>query len=166
MLTKNQEKFIEEIIKGSSQRAAYRAAYPSCKASDKTVDVKASNLFSRDKVRIRYQELFKASIDKTADDATTMRAFIIGELKKMARADLKDFYQMTAEGIVGIKDLREADTSVIQEIGFSKDGPPKIKLYDKQKALDKLAELYGITGDLQAEKPSITLEDMAEDYLV
>lgn len=165
MLTKNQEKFIEELIKGSSQRAAYRAAYPSCKASDKTVDEKASKLFSRDKVRTRYQDLFKAAIDKTADDATTMRAFIIGEYKKMAQADMKNYFNFTESGIQGMKDLRNADTSIIQEISFSIAGP-KLKLYDKQKALDKLAELYGITGDNQAEKPSIAMEDMAEDYLV
>lgn len=52
-----QEKFVQDLIKGMSQRKAYRDAFPnSVKWKDETVDSKASDLFSG-KVLERYQEI-------------------------------------------------------------------------------------------------------------
>ena len=57
MLTQKQERFVQLLIEGKSQRQAYRGAYPNCKATDKTVDEKASKLLSESKVRARYEQL-------------------------------------------------------------------------------------------------------------
>lgn len=52
-----QEKFVQNLISGMSQRQAYMDAYPaSRKWEDKTVDSRASELFSG-KVLGRYQEI-------------------------------------------------------------------------------------------------------------
>ena len=52
------EKFVQCLIRGMSQRKAYREAFPaSQKWKDTTVDVKASALFSDGKVLVRYSEL-------------------------------------------------------------------------------------------------------------
>ena len=60
--------FVSEIIGGKSQREAYRIARPlSKKWQDKTVDIRASQLFNTDKVQIRYNELLnkaKAAVEK------------------------------------------------------------------------------------------------------
>ena len=56
-LTDKQEKFVLELIAGKSQREAYRAAYPNCKAKDKTVDEYASRLYANPKVLARFDEL-------------------------------------------------------------------------------------------------------------
>ena len=34
MLTENRERFVQGLVSGMSQREAYRAAFPNCKASD------------------------------------------------------------------------------------------------------------------------------------
>lgn len=53
-----EEKFVQCLIIGMSQRKAYREAFPSsARWKDSTVDVKASVLFSQDKILERYQEL-------------------------------------------------------------------------------------------------------------
>lgn len=58
MLTQKQEKYVQELINGKSQRVAYREAYPSSrKWKDKNVDSRASNLLKNDKVLARYLEL-------------------------------------------------------------------------------------------------------------
>ncbi len=58
------EKFVQCLLQGMSQRKAYREAFPqSTKWKDNTVDVKASQLFSNDKVLIRYKELQEESKD-------------------------------------------------------------------------------------------------------
>ena len=58
MLTIKQEKFVNNLVKGLSQRKAYRAAFPNSKKwKDETVDNKASKLFNSDEVKARYEEL-------------------------------------------------------------------------------------------------------------
>lgn len=60
MLTAKEEKFIQRVVAGLSQRKAYREAYPnSVKWKDTTVDVKASALMKKDKVLVRYNELME-----------------------------------------------------------------------------------------------------------
>lgn len=58
-LTPKQEKFIQNIIKGMTQRQAYRDAFSPDNTSDKTVDEKACRLFNEDKIQARYQDLIK-----------------------------------------------------------------------------------------------------------
>lgn len=57
MLTGKQEKFVQNLIKGMSQREAYRDAYPDDNSSDKTVDENACRLFNDSKILTRYKEL-------------------------------------------------------------------------------------------------------------
>lgn len=57
-LTGKQEKFVNELVKGKSQRQAYiNAGYSSKEKSDNYLDSKASQLFKKDKVRERYNTL-------------------------------------------------------------------------------------------------------------
>lgn len=58
MLNIKQETFIQNIVKGMSQRQAYKDAY-NAKYSDKAIDEKASTLFNSEKVQKRYKELIK-----------------------------------------------------------------------------------------------------------
>lgn len=64
MLNIKQEKFIQNIINGMSQRQAYKDAY-NAKYKDEDIDSKASNLFNSDKVQARYKELLKELEDKS-----------------------------------------------------------------------------------------------------
>lgn len=65
-LTAKEELFTSLMISGEySQRKAYREAFPhTVKWKDATVDVKASQLFNKDKVQIRYKELMRKHQDK------------------------------------------------------------------------------------------------------
>ena len=58
-LTPKQEKFIQNILKGMSQREAYKDAYDAKNMSDKTIDETACRLFNDSKINARYQELLK-----------------------------------------------------------------------------------------------------------
>ena len=59
------EKFVQCLIQGMSQRKSYREAFPAAlKWKDSTVDVKASQLFSDDKILVRYEELISESKSK------------------------------------------------------------------------------------------------------
>jgi phage terminase small subunit len=63
-LTDKQEKFVQGVLSGMSQREAYRKAYPNSKMTDEQVDAEASSLLNgtgkykvNNKVSQRYREL-------------------------------------------------------------------------------------------------------------
>lgn len=84
MLRPKQEKFIQNIVNGMSQRQAYKDAY-SAKYSDKSIDEKASTLFNSEKVQERYQELLKKIEDESIMSAIERRKW----LTKVIKGDIK-----------------------------------------------------------------------------
>lgn len=64
-LTAKQEKYVQGLVTGLSQRQAYVEAYPSAKKwKDATVDSNASRLYKNSKVVARYRELMNEHKDK------------------------------------------------------------------------------------------------------
>ena len=57
MLTAKQEMFTQNLIKGMSQREAYRSAYKCEGWKDSSIDCEASKLFNTPKILQRYNEL-------------------------------------------------------------------------------------------------------------
>lgn len=53
------ERFVQNLIKGITQRIAYRDAFPDNNSNDKTIDEAASRLFNDSKVHTRYEELLE-----------------------------------------------------------------------------------------------------------
>jgi phage terminase small subunit len=80
MLTAKQEKFIQNIVKGMSQRQAYKDAYNAENMKDETIDSEASILFNDQKVSERYKELIQQLEDETIMTAIEKRRM----LKEMA----------------------------------------------------------------------------------
>lgn len=72
-----QEKFVQGLLSGLSQRKAYRAAYPNSeKWKDATVDARASALFKTDKVYIRYSELQQQATNEAVKSATKRKEWL------------------------------------------------------------------------------------------
>lgn len=69
MLTTKQEKFVQNLVKGMSQRTAYKKAYNTKKWKNEVIDSKASTLFKNGKVRERYEQLIKKAEDKAVMSA-------------------------------------------------------------------------------------------------
>ena len=63
-LTPKQEKFIQNIVSGMSQRQAYKDSYNAENMTDESIDVEACKLFNDTKVSQRYQELMKKLEDE------------------------------------------------------------------------------------------------------
>ena len=85
MLTIKQEKFVQNIVKGMSQREAYKNSYNANNMKDDTIDNKACNLFKQDKIRARYEELLKKIEDKTIMTAEERQIW----LSKVVKGDIK-----------------------------------------------------------------------------
>ena len=94
MLTVKQEKYVQELLKGKSQREAYKIAYPSSrKWKDNVVDVRACELLKHSKVSVRYAKLreereaeHKAKALYTLEEAVT-------DLKGIKELAYKDILQ-------------------------------------------------------------------------
>ena len=79
-LTDKQEQYVQGLIKGLSQRAAYRLAYPNDKCSDNGVDVHACELFKNSKILVRYNELKDKITNEIVDKASVTVRQILDEL--------------------------------------------------------------------------------------
>ncbi len=165
-LTDKQEKFVQELIKGKSQRVAYRIAYPnSVKWKDESVDQVASRLMKTVKVMSRYNALRDRLIKEAEDECIVTAKEVIRELKRIGFADIKDFLSYkTAKAVVGyddetgepivdytqiidMVDSDEVDGKAIQEVSLNSRGVFTFKLHDKMAALDKLGKYLGLFTD-------------------
>ena len=65
LLTQKQEKYVQGLVAGLSQRQAYYEAYPNSKKwKPETVDNKASKLFKENEILARYNELMEEHKNK------------------------------------------------------------------------------------------------------
>lgn len=177
-LTKKQEAFVQGLIKGKSQREAYKAAYSAEKMSDSTIDSHASRLLKDDKVRARYDKL-KGKVVAKAEEQTIMSVMdVLRELESIAKDDISNYLDFRTEKtlvgyedgepifdyrtIVELKDSRTINTKNISEVSIAANGAFKFKMYDRQSAINKLLEVYGENAIAKA-KQKLAEERFAHD---
>ena len=89
-LTAKQEKFVQSLVSGLSQRKAYLEAYPNSKNwTDRTVDSRASELLKKSNVLGRYNEL----MDEHKEKALWTREQAVNDLiwlKEQAKKSIKE----------------------------------------------------------------------------
>ena len=121
MLNAKQEKFINNIVSGMSQRQAYKDAYQ-VNYSDEAIDSKASTLFNSEKVQIRYKELIEKAQDKAIMSAIERKKWLTEVIQNI---QCEDVYFKTEDGL---------ETKV---------GSKNADLNTKMKAMDMLNKMDG-----------------------
>lgn len=171
MLTVKQEKFIQELVKGKSQRQAYKAAYNCRRLSDNGIDVCASRLMKNAKVRLRYEELRREAEKDAVDDAVTTRRKIIELYAKMAYRDPRDYYEIgrneLGETVAKLRqDFLEFDGAPIKSISYDARGNLKLEFYDRRQAAESLKDMYGLQPAVEAQdaSPQIIMEGVPKEY--
>ena len=162
MLTDKQEKFVQELAKGKSQREAYRTAYPkSLKWKASAVDTQASILFNNSKVLERFREINNRLIKEAEDECIVDAKDVLKELARIGFADIKDYLSYRTgktvvskdengepiidyAQIIEVMDSEKVDGRVIQEVKVNGKGEFQFKLYSKLDALDKIAKHLGM----------------------
>lgn len=94
MLTPKQEKYVQNLVKGMSQREAYKNSYNASNMKDTTIDKKASELFQKGEIRGRYDELVKRLEDTAIMDAQERMKW----LTKVVKGDVKEKYTYWNDG--------------------------------------------------------------------
>lgn len=87
MLTVKQEKFVQNILNGMTQRQAYKDAYNAENMKDETIDSEACILFKDQKVAERYQELLKemekAAVMSALEKRKLLKEMILNDKNSM-----------------------------------------------------------------------------------
>lgn len=163
MLTDKREKFVQNLVKGMTQREAYKQAYPkSQKWKDSSVDSRASNLLKTNKVLTRFQELQKEKAEDRREknlwsfeqSVTGLRWIIV-----QAQIDIQEngFRQANSSAFINaVKELNDL-------VGLGEPREAKIEL-DRVK-IDKIrSEINADREDTQEEKVAELLEGVIDAY--
>ncbi|NCB65115.1 MAG: hypothetical protein EOM48_02955 [Bacilli bacterium] len=92
-LTAKQEKYVQGLVAGLSQRQAYKEAYNTGSMKDETIDNKASKLFKENEVRARYNELIKQHNEKalwTREDAVNTLKWLLNQSIESVKSEKFD----------------------------------------------------------------------------
>lgn len=107
-LTKPQETFIQELLKGNTQRQAYLKAYPSKKKwKDSSIDTAASNMLKHDKVKTRYEEVLNKMRENEQKNTMWTREESIETLRYVIDINKKDLNR--------IEDAAEEELELLQK---------------------------------------------------
>lgn len=140
-LTSKQEKFIQALVAGKSQRQAYKEAYNAANMKDKTIDERASVLFKNDKIKTRYNELLEEHKNKALYTREEMVNDLIW-IKEKAKEDIKN----------PKKGLRQANGTIfinaIKELGELNE------LYPSKK------QDINVNGEINNPYKNLTTEDL------
>ena len=174
-LTMQQELFIQALLRGLTQRVAYRKVYPnSLKWSNNAVDVNASKMFNITKVKLRYEELTNRVVKEAEDESIFTVKEVLKEIKDLLSTDITDVVEIRTEEVMArngftnepilkddgtavmewvqnvrmkdTKDMTPAALRSISEIGYNRYGI-YVKRYDKQKTIDQAGKHLGMFVD-------------------
>lgn len=153
-LTAKQEKYVQGLVAGLSQRQAYRKAYPNSNTwKAKTVDNRASELYNTREVMGRYNELMEEHKEKalwTREDAVnTLKWLLKKSMKSIDEHDEEYVRQGTANALLGaIQELNKLELLYPLDKRQAKkvdaELEPDLEQDDKLlKFAEKLDEVYG-----------------------
>lgn len=164
-LTKQQEAFIQEVIKTGNQRQAYRKAYPgSRKWKDESVDSEASRLLNSPKVSTRYSELQERLKNEAEDDCIVDAKDVLKELSLIAFSDIGDFVNVVEDDfgttviINSTANMSDGKRRAIAGIKQGRNGI-ELRLNDKTKALELIGRMLGLFTDNVNVRDVTTLAD-------
>lgn len=139
-LTPKQEKFIQNIVSGMTQRQAYKEAF-GAEYDDNAIDINACKLFNDAKVQLRYKELMDKLEDKAIMSAKERMIWLSEVVQDIQKEVIK-----------------------VDEIEMSKNAD----LNTKMKAIDILNKMSGeyvtkVSGDLNVSYEKALKEMSDED---
>lgn len=87
-LTARQEKFVQNIVRGMTQREAYKNSFNPKNSSDKTIDETACKLFNSPKIQTRYNEIIQKMEEKAIMSAEERMKWLTEVVQDIQREDV------------------------------------------------------------------------------
>lgn len=166
-LTAKQEKFVNCLVEGKSQREAYKECYSTKNMKDKTIDENASRVFKNSKVLARYKQL----MEEAAKASKLKAEDLIKMYETICTASPFDFIELLygPEGYYSVmrEDIDPSKKVALKKISFDRQGNVIVDLWDKMAALEKLSQIHKLVDSQNTEEEGakLLLDDVAGDYL-
>lgn len=149
-LTAKQEKFVQGVVAGLSQRKAYLEAYPiSVKWKDATVDNNAYKLMQNNEIITRYRILLNEHKEKAMwtreESVNTLRWLIERSIQSIEQQDEGYVRQGTSNAMISaIKELNELE--LLYPLKAKQVEKIESEIHKDETAEDKLSEYLDILG--------------------
>lgn len=150
-LTAKQEKFVQGVVAGLSQRKAYLEAYPiSVKWKDATVDNNAYKLMQNNEIITRYRLLLNEHKEKAMwtreESVNTLRWLIERSIQSIEQQDEGYVRQGTSNAMISaIKELNELE--LLYPLKAKQVEKIESEIHKDETAEDKLSEYLKVLGD-------------------
>jgi lipopolysaccharide export LptBFGC system permease protein LptF len=84
-LTPKQEKFVTTLVGGVTRRQAYKIAYNAKDMKNETIDKRASELFNKENIQLRYKQLINEKQKAIIESASNISDDLIYKINKYKR---------------------------------------------------------------------------------
>ena len=171
-LTEKQERFCRKYVECVNASEAYRFAYDCARMKPETVNRAAAALMRNSNIATRIEYL-KGNL---AEALNVSAAKVLKEHCRIAFSDatrirsgwmnLKEFESLTDDERACIQSVETRERKVPTDSGELTETYVKIKLYDKQKALDSISQMLGynapqkIGGDIKIRGLNVEVADV------
>ena len=146
-LTAKQEKYVQGLVAGLSQRKAYREAYSTKNMKDATIDNNAYKLMQKNEISTRYNELMDEYKEKaiwTREKATEKLLWLIN----MSEVDLEEKGFRLANSSAYLNAIKELnEIALIYPVKAKQIEKIDSEIKKDETAEDKLAEYLKVLGD-------------------
>ena len=93
--------FVQGVLKGKTQRQAYREAYPNDRSTDKNICVTANRLLHSPKIQTFIQGVTDTADEKILEDKAQTRMFVFRELFALSKQAKQERTQIKALELLG-----------------------------------------------------------------
>jgi len=100
-LSAQQIMFVQGVLKGKTQRQAYREAYPNDRSTDRNVAVTANRLLHSPKIQTFIQGVTDTADEKILEDKAQTRRFVFRELFALSKQAKQERTQIKALELLG-----------------------------------------------------------------
>ena len=100
-LSAQQMMFIQGVLKGKTQRQAYREAYPNDRSTDRNIAVTANRLLHSPKIQTFIQGVTDTAEEKILEDKVHTRRFVFRELFALSKQAKHERHQIKALELLG-----------------------------------------------------------------
>lgn len=93
--------FIQGVLKGKTQRQAYREAYPNDRSTDRNIAVTANRLLHSPKIQTFIQGVNDTAEEKILEDKAQTRRFVFRQLFALSKQAKQERHQIKALELLG-----------------------------------------------------------------
>ena len=93
--------FVQGVLKGKTQRQAYREAYPNDRSTDRNIAVTANRLLHSPKIQTFIQGVTDTAEEKILEDKAQTRRFVFRQLFALSKQAKQERHQIKALELIG-----------------------------------------------------------------